>query len=674
MTGVDLVVEDILAYRKQPNSRKSSFGGHITVASSSGSFSSPIMPSPSSMLPTSSPFTSFNAGIPASKLRKSLSPVAEQDQQPQPDEQQQPQQQLPVTTSRQHQSQKDYLDDALDALKNIRNTNQFMLMTINRCIDFSKASNGLKLIPKLESADLKEMLELPLLCMTNIQNRISIELLPFQSEEGGNPLKKEDICSHIITDRQWLQENILCLLSNAVKYSSKGTVTISVKLKNGREESPLFIDNSNHNNNQIWRESQQQQLDSTKHPRITSISRRFSTLFFSTATLQSANSSLGPTNSVHESPHHLLSRPFRSIPVRKSVSSVTAGKQVSKIYPSVKHTDTDGMTDVSTEAVPLVAEKQQYLLFEVSDEGIGMSESSMRTLFSPFRQNQRLAGGTGLGLYSLAKRIETLKGTYGVRKRDDGKQGSCFYFTFPYRPDITMKEQQQLSSFQSQVSCKFRGNLIRNPSSSLNGSTKRMVSLRKIYDNETANITIAKQKVFHILLVEDTPSIAKMTSLMLKRMGHKVTLAENGEIGLNKMIEKYEEAKKQQQEQKLAQQEQGGEVAVRSVEVDKFDVVLMDLQMPVMDGLESTKRLRQYESNLRAEKTAFSSPVSSEDSDNDDDAEVNQASYHQLIIGVTAASDEETYEEGIKVGIDDFLPKPFTSCMFVNILMKLKTS
>jgi signal transduction histidine kinase/CheY-like chemotaxis protein len=664
MTGVDLVVEDILAYRKSPGSRKSSFGGgHVVPVSSSSSFSSPV-------LPASSPLSSFNAGIP-SKLRKSLTPVAELEQQhPHPTE-----------SKRQlSQTQNDYLDDALDALKNIRNTNQFMLMTINRCIDFSKASNGLKLIPKLDSVDLKETLELPLLCMTNIQNRISIELLPFQSIDGGNgngtgTLKKEEICSHIITDKQWLQENILCLLSNAVKYSSKGMVSISVKLKNGksdREDGQL----DGEKNASIWRESHQQN-DSTKSPRITSMSRRFSTLFFSTITLQSTNSSLGTTAapfSTRESPKYLLSKPYRNIPVRKSVTSLTAGKAGSKVYPTTSKQEIDGMTDVSTEIAPTIAEKQQYLLFEVSDEGIGMSEESMRTLFSPFRQNQRLAGGTGLGLYSLAKRIETLKGSYGVRKRDDGKQGSCFYFTFPYRPDITMKEQQQLASFQSQVSCKFRG--ISPPN--MNDSTKRMVSLRKIYDNETASITIAKQKVFHILLVEDTPSIAKMTSMMLKRMGHKVTLAENGEIGLNKIIEKYEESKKQQQEQQ--QQQQGVSDGVENenlrpvVEVERFDVVLMDLQMPVMDGLESTKRLRQYERNLIAEKTALGSPRSIEENDFDVNTEALKSVYHQLIIGVTAATDEETYEEGIKVGIDDFLPKPFTSSMFVNILLKLKTS
>jgi hypothetical protein len=46
-----------------------------------------------------------------------------------------------------------------------------------------------------------------------------------------------------------------------------------------------------------------------------------------------------------------------------------------------------------------------------------------------------MAGGTGLGLFSLLKRVEALNGEVGVTSRADLKQGSMFWFTFPYRPD-----------------------------------------------------------------------------------------------------------------------------------------------------------------------------------------------------------------------------------------------
>ncbi len=73
-------------------------------------------------------------------------------------------------------------------------------------------------MPRHETVNVMEALKMPLECMKNIQERILIVL---------NPIPRT-VCSHIITDKQWLQENVLCLLSNAVKYSSEGVVDITV--------------------------------------------------------------------------------------------------------------------------------------------------------------------------------------------------------------------------------------------------------------------------------------------------------------------------------------------------------------------------------------------------------------------------------------------------------------
>ena len=56
--------------------------------------------------------------------------------------------------------------------------------------------------------------------MKSIQNRVTIRLASDDTHEiDMNDKKKKTICSQIITNKQWLQENILCLLSNAAKYS-----------------------------------------------------------------------------------------------------------------------------------------------------------------------------------------------------------------------------------------------------------------------------------------------------------------------------------------------------------------------------------------------------------------------------------------------------------------------
>ncbi len=84
------------------------------------------------------------------------------------------------------------------------------MMLINGCMDFAKVTNhGIRLVPNL-----------PLRCMASASEEQNIQFAP----------PPRDIYSHIIADAQWLQENVLCLLNNAVKYSSHGVITLALFL------------------------------------------------------------------------------------------------------------------------------------------------------------------------------------------------------------------------------------------------------------------------------------------------------------------------------------------------------------------------------------------------------------------------------------------------------------
>ena len=65
--------------------------------------------------------------------------------------------------------------------------------------------------------------------------------------------------------------------------------------------------------------------------------------------------------------------------------------------------------------------------------------------YIPSVQAQRRTGGTGLGLYSLAKRLESLGGNCGVEGRSDGATGSCFWVSIPFRPDDSVGEGVHVS-------------------------------------------------------------------------------------------------------------------------------------------------------------------------------------------------------------------------------------
>jgi CheY-like chemotaxis protein len=133
-----------------------------------------------------------------------------------------------------------------------------------------------------------------------------------------------------------------------------------------------------------------------------------------------------------------------------------------------------------------------------------------------------------------------------------------------------------------------------------------------------SSLTASSHHVLRILLADDSPPILKMTSSMLKKLGHQVTLAENGAIA----VKHFEENKSTE----------GRRVY--------FDLILIDLQMPVMDGLEAIKRIRALE----------------QDSDRDHRKE---HSMQHKIIGLSANDDEETCQQALQAGADAFLAKPW---------------
>jgi CheY-like chemotaxis protein len=401
-----------------------------------------------------------------------------------------------------------HFDSIETCLQTIRNTHAFMLMAINRTIDYTKASQGLKLVPRNETIELKECIQLTLNCMENIQGRVQIRL---------NSIPK-NICSHVITDRQWLLENVLCLLSNAVKYSTDGFVTVQVSLEDQLVK-PWIV----------------------RSPIVSSASDE----------LHNKNA----TSSSCLDHHRAL---LRALEANES------------------------------------PKLQQFIRIEVIDTGIGMSEEAMALLFNPLKQSQRLSGGTGLGLYALAKRVEALHGSSGVMTRRDGQQGSLFWFLIPYNPDELSAQQQN-------------GTQVFPYSLPQSQSDFPVVPHVESVDSFT---TISDEKptvppALSILVVDDSPAIVKMVCLILNRLGHCTNIAENGAIAVQ-MVEE-------------------------AVNVS-FDVVLMDLQMPVMGGLEATSRIRKW----------------------DKDHDISRA-----IIGMSANSDHETSLSALEAGVDVFLPKPF---------------
>eukprot|EP00981_Chlorochromonas_danica_P008439 scaffold2193_cov179-Ochromonas_danica.AAC.18 len=492
-----------------------------------------------------------------------------------------------------------------DCLKNMKCTHTFMMMGINRCLDSTKANNNMKLLPKNESIDLLETIYLPLSIMQTIQAKVKLDCQV-------DPSVDHLVASHIITDKQWLQENILCLLSNAVKYSMKGVVVLTIKCFESVEAV------LNH----------EEDCDNDKGDEA------------------------------------------------RGVDGEKGGGE-------------EGRTSLST--LQSNDNAQAQLVFEVEDEGIGITKESRARLFMPFQQTQRMAGGTGLGLYSLAKRIEAIKGGYGVRQRRDDVQGSIFWFSIPYRPDYVLSGNETVLAdncmeMMQSGSARLHDNehdVVVPSSNSLAGMERKtndddeykIISQSGSRNSNTIpppvrgvmRLPSGFASIFcpiHVLIVDDAPTIIKMTTIILRRIGCRVTTAENGVDAIHKLdpivvsprddrvghglSTTSQSDKVPSMRDVFHYEEQQSHRSITSERVqrgdnildNRIDLILMDLQMPVMDGLEATRRIRcHYNPNLR----------------------------DVIIIGLSANSDEDTMQEAYRAGVNKFLSKPFTLDRFQTV-------
>lgn len=179
-------------------------------------------------------------------------------------------------------------------------------------------------------------------------------------------------------------------------------------------------------------------------------------------------------------------------------------------------------------------DREAWIKFTVSDTGIGISAVDQQRIFSPFTQvdasTKRRRDGAGLGLAISADLISAMGGSRSVRSAL-GK-GSEFSFVVPLLIDRDRLDDAPSSEIR--VESTLAENLFRNPES----------------------------PPMKILLAEDTPTNQLLVRHALGKRGHSVVVAGDGRTAVD-----------------LARR-------------GKYDLILMDLQMPDMDGFEATAAIR----------------------------------------------------------------------------------
>ncbi len=219
--------------------------------------------------------------------------------------------------------------------------------------------------------------------------------------------------------------------------------------------------------------------------------------------------------------------------------------------------------------------------FSVSDTGIGLTEKQSQKLFKEFSQadSSTTRKYGGTGLgLIISQRFAKMMGGEITIQSESGK-GCTFSFGLPIQ--IVDKSSQ--------------------------------TDEKKNKSSKTTTDKLEKK----ILLVEDGPDNQALISFILKKAGATVTLAENGKEGMEKALQEWEAG-------------------------EPFDVILMDMQMPIMDGYQATKALRDK-------------------------------NYQRTIVALTAHAMESDRIKCLEVGCDEYFSKPVDRAKLIHLLHDLTT-
>jgi PAS domain S-box-containing protein len=232
-------------------------------------------------------------------------------------------------------------------------------------------------------------------------------------------------------------------------------------------------------------------------------------------------------------------------------------------------------------------ESDGMLRIDVEDTGIGIAPEQLARLFTKFTQadssTTRKYGGTGLGLAICKQLVELMGGRIGATSRPGS--GSRFWFTLP------IAQQAEITG------------------SNTAGTDTALPSDAR--QQQPAIAEGAGGCPVRVLVVEDHAVNRMLATRLLKKLGCEVGIAENGRI------------------------------ACERTAVESYDLVLMDCQMPEMDGFEATRTIRNRELDTGR---------------------------HLPIVALTANAMSEDRERCLDAGMDDYISKPCAVADFERTL------
>jgi len=234
------------------------------------------------------------------------------------------------------------------------------------------------------------------------------------------------------------------------------------------------------------------------------------------------------------------------------------------------------------------------LQFDVSDTGIGMTEEQTQKIFESFTQADPSTygkyGGSGLGLSISARLAARMKGRIWVESEPG--QGSVFSFTIRLKPALEQEHVYQEESSQVQSS-----------------------SPKPPRESKAAGMLehLSTDYPMRILIAEDNTVNQTLARIIFQRLGYEPDMAENGQA------------------------------AVELASLRPYDIIFMDVQMPIMDGIDATKSII---------------------------SKLPEGKQPPIIVAMTAYAMDGDRQKCVEAGMIDYLSKPVTIDDIRRLLIK----
>lgn len=255
---------------------------------------------------------------------------------------------------------------------------------------------------------------------------------------------------------------------------------------------------------------------------------------------------------------------------------------------SVKYTQNGGNISIKAFEDGNIKNVGLYV-FEVSDTGIGMSHEFAEKIFDSFEREYSSTvnkiQGTGLGMAIVKKFVDMMDGSITVNSKPN--LGTTITVRLPLKHN-----SDEACNFEIINECKYEENRI--------------------------NTDYCENKKYKILLVEDNDLNVEIAYELLSSIGFDVSVVNDGQKAINK---------------------------VRESKKGDIDLILMDIQMPIMDGYTATKKIRELNEDYKA---------------------------NIPIIAMTANAFEEDRDKAFEVGMNAFISKPINIKKLIKIINEVK--